>query len=245
MTSKDELVPVLKRLKLSGVLHTLQLRVGQAVDDGLDHHEFLYRVLYDELERRDVKRLKVRLDRANFEAGKTLEDFDFLFNVRIPKGKVIDLAACHFVERHESVMLVGPTGVGKSHLAQAIGHRAVRRGHDVLFVTANQLFAQLRAGRGDGTYDRRLSRLANIELLIVDDLGLRALRGEEPEDLHELVRQRYERGSWVLTSNRAMTEWPGLFGDPLLASAALDRLMQNAHVIEIEGDSYRAQRRSR
>jgi DNA replication protein DnaC len=245
MTSTDELVPVLKHLKLSGLLHTLPLRVRQAVEDGLDHHEFLFRLLHDELERRDTKRLKVRLDRANFEAGKTLEDFDFLFNVRIPKPKVIDLATCRFVERHEAVMLVGPTGVGKSHLAQAIGHRAVRKGHDVLFVTANQLFSQLRAGRGDGTYEKRLAKLGNVELLIVDDVGLRALRGDEPEDLHELVRMRYERGAWVFTSNRAMDEWPDMFGDPLLASASLDRLLHNAHIIEIEGDSYRTARRPR
>lgn len=245
MASTDELVPLFKQLKLSGLLHTLPLRVRQAVDDGLDHYEFLFRLLQDEVERRDTTRLQHRLDRANFEVGKTLEDFDFLFNVGIPKPKVIDLATCRFVERRESVIFVGPTGVGKSHLAQAIGHRAVRAGHDVLFVTANQLFAQLRAGRGDGTYERRLTRLANIRLLIVDDLGLRPLRGEEPEDLQELIRMRYEQTSWVFTSNRDMSEWPAMFGDALLASAAIDRLLHYAHVIEIDGESFRSKRRPR
>lgn len=243
MTSTDELVPVLKKLCLGGILQTLPLRRQQAIDEGLDHNEFLFRLLADELERRENKKLLDRLERANFEHGKTLEDFDFLFNINLPKTKITDLATCRFVERHEAILLVGPTGVGKSHLAQAIGHRAVRRGMNVLFLGANQLFAQLRAGRGDGTYDKRLARLAKVDLLVLDDLGLRPLRGDEPEDLHELIRQRYERGAWIITSNRALAEWPALFGDPLLASAALDRLLHNAHVLEIEGDSYRTMRR--
>lgn len=244
MTSTDELVPVLKKLCLGGLLHTLDLRKKQAIDENLDLNEFLHRLLGDELERRETKKLQDRLERANFEHGKTLEDFDFLFNIKVPRSKVIDLATCGFVERHEALLLVGPAGVGKSHLAQAIGHRAVRRGLNVLFLGANQLFAQLRAGRGDGTYDKRMARLAKVDLLVLDDLGLRPLRGEEPEDLHELIRQRYERGAWIVTSNRALAEWPAMFNDALLASAALDRLLHNAHVLEIDGDSYRARKKS-
>lgn len=244
MTPTDELIPVLKKLCLGGLLHTLELRKKQAIEENLDLNEFLHRLLGDELERRETKKLQDRLERANFEHGKTLEAFDFLFNIKVPRSKVIELATCGFVDRHEALLLVGPAGVGKSHLAQAIGHRAVRRGMNVLFLGANQLFAQLRAGRGDGTYDKRLARLAKVDLLVLDDLGLRPLRGDEPEDLHELIRQRYERGAWIVTSNRALTEWPAMFNDALLASAALDRLLHNAHVLEIDGESYRGRKKT-
>ena len=239
MSCTDELVPVLKKLRLSGLLHTLELRIRQAVDDGLPFEEFLFRVLLDEVERRDAKQLDLRLRRAQFEYAKTVEDFDFTFNPRIPKSRIIDLATGHFVGRHENVLLVGPAGVGKSHLAQALGHRACRAGYSALYLTANKLFSELRAARADRSYDRRLQRLASPDLLLIDDLGLRPLRHEEPEDLYEVVRQRYEHGSTLITSNRSIEEWYPLFGDELLASAAMDRLLHHAHLIVMEGHSYR------
>ncbi len=137
------------------------------------------------------------------------------------------------------MLLVGKTGVGKTHLAQAFGLRACRLGHDVLFVSASDLFRQLRAARGDGTYDRRLARLTSVDVLIVDDLGLRPLSSEEAGDLYEVIRLRHRRGCLVITSNRAIEELAALFGDPLLASAAMDRLLENAHQLVLEGDSYR------
>jgi DNA replication protein DnaC len=239
MTSTDELVSVLKKLRLSGVLQTLPLRVRQAVDENLDQQEFLYRLLHDEVERRDGKQLQLRLGRANFEHERTLEDFDFHFNPGVPRAKIVDLATCMFVDRHEVVLLLGATGVGKSHLAQALGHRAVRKGHTVLYTGATPMFAQLRAARGDGSFDRRLLKYTSPDLLIIDDLGLMPLRGDEPADLYEIIRQRYEHGAMIITSNRDIEEVPPLFGDALLASAAMDRLLHHGHVVAIEGDSYR------
>ena len=141
--------------------------------------------------------------------------------------------------KYENVCFVGQTGVGKSHIAQAIGHRACMAGYQVLFTSAHKLLTDLRAGRGDGTHERRLARYCGVDLLIIDDLGLRVLTGDEPLDLYEIIRQRYERGSTIITSNRALEEWAPLFKDALLASAAMDRLRHHAHVIEITGNSYR------
>ncbi len=239
MSPSDDLIPLLKKLRLSGVLQTLELRTRQAVEDNLSQSEFLFRLLTDEVERRDQKQLGQRLRKACFEHEKTLEDFDFVFNPSVPKSRVIDLATCAFVERRENALVIGPTGVGKSHLAQAIGHRACRAGHNVLYVAAHDMLKQLRAARADGSHDRRMLRFTTPDLLLIDDLGLRPLAGDEPVDLYEIVRQRYERGATLITSNRAVDELAQLFGDPLLASAAMDRLLHHAHVVVIEGDSYR------
>ena len=235
----DELIPILKKLRLSGVLQTLDMRLRQAVDDDLVHAEFLLRVLTDEVDRRNAKQIDSRLRRANFEHRRSLEDFDFTFNTKIPKNKIIDLATCGFIAKHENVCLVGQTGVGKSHIAQAIGHRACAAGYQVHYTSAHQMLIGLRAARADASLERKLARLVDVDLLIIDDLGLRNLTGDEPLDLYELIRQRYEKASTIITSNRAIEEWAPLFNDKLLAGAAMDRLLHHAHVIEITGHSYR------
>ena len=242
MTETDALTSTLKKLRLSGILETLDLRACQATDDHLSHSEFLFRLLCDEVERRDTRQLDQRLRRANFESHRTLEDFDWRFNPKLPKEKLLELGACHFVTKKEVVLLCGPSGTGKSHIAQALGHRACRLGHSVLYISAHQFFTSLRAARADGSYDRLLLRYSSVALLILDDLGLRPLAAEEAMDLYELIRLRYERGAMLCTSNRAASEWGTLFGDALLASAAMDRLLHHAHVVVMDGPSFRTQR---
>lgn len=235
----NDLVPILKRLKLGGLLETLDLRVRQAIDDDLDHHEFLMRLLRDEIERRDATMLERRVRAASFEGPKSLEDFDFSFNPDMPKARIVELATCRFIDRHQNVVLIGPAGVGKSHVAQALGHRACRLGLKVLYTPAHQLLSELRASRADYSWQKRIERLASLDLLIIDDLGLRPLAHDEPVDLYEIIRRRYERGSTVFTSNRAIEEWYTLFGDALLASSAMDRLLHHCEVVEMKGDSFR------
>jgi len=239
MSPTDELIPILKKLRMSGVLQSLQERTRQAVEDDLAHSEFLYYLLHDEIERREAKQLSLRLKRASFEHNKSLEDFDFAFNPNVPKAKILELATCAFVDKRENILLVGQTGVGKSHIAQALGHRACMAGHLVLYTSAHQMLTELRASRADNTYDRKLLRFSKPDLLIIDDLGLRPLRHDEPMDLYDVISRRYERGSIIITSNRDVQEWPPLFHDELLAGAAMDRLLHHGHTVAIEGQSYR------
>jgi DNA replication protein DnaC len=152
-----------------------------------------------------------------------------------------DLATCQFIERHENVLLYGPTGVGKSHLGQALAHEACRRGFDVLFIDTAKMLTHLAGGRADSTHEQRLARYTRPDLLVLDDFGLKPLRAPAPEDLYDIINERYEKASIVLTSNRDRAEWPDLFGGALLASAALDRLTHGAHFVEIAGASFRAE----
>jgi DNA replication protein DnaC len=234
----------LKHLRLSGILDTLDVRVRQAADEQWSHLDFLQRLLEDEVERRFHKQLSVRVRRAGFHADKTLERFDFAFNPQINRALVMDLATCQFIERKHSVLLVGPTGTGKTHLAQALGHEACRKGYDVMYANTARLLAQLAAARVDGSFERRMQTLVRPDLLILDDFGLKPLRPPAPEDLYDIISERYEKGATLITSNRALNEFPQLFGDPLLASAGLDRLFHNAFVLTMTGQSFRAKNRT-
>jgi DNA replication protein DnaC len=241
MDLKPQLVPKLKALRLSGILETLEVRNRQAVDGQLSYVEFLERLLEDELERRAHKQLTLRLRRAAFLGEKLLEGFDWSFNPTINRHQILDLATGQWIERKEGCLIVGQSGVGKTHIAQALGHEACRRGFDVLFTPLAKMLAHLHGGRADGTFERRLASFLRPDLLILDDFGLRPLRGFEPEDFYQVVNERYERGAILLTSNRDYAEWPDTFVDnPLLASAVLDRLAHRAHRITITGSSYRA-----
>jgi len=240
MDGLAQLTPTLKNLRLSGVLETLELRHQQAIKEKTTYVEFLQRLLEDEVERRNNKQLALRLRRSNLDPTKTLESFDFAFNSNINRQQVYDLAAGGWIDRAEGLWLLGPAGVGKSHLAQAFGHAAVRRGCDVLFVKTAVMLAHLNGGRADGSYERRLAGYLRPAVLILDDFGLKPMRPPGSEDLYEVIDGRYQKGSTVLTTNRAFAEWPELFDQPVLASAALDRLAHGATQLVIGGDSYRA-----
>lgn len=240
MEMTHQLIPFLKRLRLSGILQTLEARNHQAIDGRWTYVEFLARLLEDEVERRAQKQLALRIRRASINGTKTLEGFNFSFNPSINRQQVLDLASCTYIRQKRNVLICGPTGVGKTHLAQALAHEACRRGYTAFFTNTYRMLQQINGGRADGTLERRVQTYLRPDLLVLDDFGLKPLHPPAPEDLYDVINERYERGSIMLTSNRAVEEWPELFGEPLLASAGLDRLTHKAHLVVITGASFRA-----
>jgi DNA replication protein DnaC len=212
------------------------------VDDALASAELLYRLLIDEVERQEAKSLEQRVRRASFEHAKTLEDFDCPFNRTIPKAKIRALATCIWIDRTEPLLLLGPASVSKRHLAQGLGHRASRGGRRVLFTPALEMFWSLQASTADASCDQGIQKYAAVDLLNLDDLGLRTLTGEKSLDLYEMIRQRYEKSSTIMIANRAVKENPPLFVDPLLSSAAMDRMLHHRPIVLIEGPSHRSPR---
>lgn len=236
-----ELTPLLKQLRLSGILDTLEARNREAIDRKLAYTEFLSLLIHDEVARREQNKLHLRVKRANFRGHKTLESFDFDRLPTLNRALVHDLATGRYIEEKVAVLIAGPCGTGKSHLAQALGHAAARQGHDVLFVTQTQLLAGLRAARATGTYERRFQQLAKVPLLAIDDFGLKPLRSPEDEDFHDLIAERYERGATILTSNLDFAEWGAAFAaNRMLGAATLDRLRHGAYRVVLDGESYRS-----
>lgn len=236
-----QLIPFLKRLRMSGVLETLDVRNQQAIEGQWTYVEFLARLLEDEVERRAQKQLSLRIRRAAINTTKSLEGFDFAFNPNVNRQQILDLATCSYIRQKRNVLICGPTGVGKTHLAQALTHEACRRGYSALFTNTYKMLQRINGGRADGTLERRVQTYLRQDLLVLDDFGLKPLTPPGPEDLYDIINERYERGSILLTSNRAPEEWPDLFGEPLLAAAGLDRLTHRAQVVVITGTSFRAQ----
>jgi DNA replication protein DnaC len=233
------LLPKLKALKLSGMSLTLDTRAGQASQEQLSPVEFLALLLDDELERRQQHRLQRVLGESGVDPSKSLAQFDFGAVPQLNRHLVMELASGGFIARGENWLTVGPSGVGKSHLAHAIAFEALKRGQSVYLGSAHRVLADLHAARADGTFARRFTRLCTVDLLVLDDFALLPLPPHGAEDLYEIIRERYERRSMAMTSNRALQEWPPAFGDSLLASAALDRLTHHAHTLAITGQSFR------
>jgi DNA replication protein DnaC len=225
-----ELGPQLKQLRLSGILDSLEARNREAIQGKLAYTDFLALLISDEVARRKQKKFSSRLRRAQFRTTKTLDQFDFERLPNLNRSLIHDLATGRYLQEKAPVLIVGPCGTGKSHLAQALGHCAVRQGVDVIFTTCASLTQSLNAARATGGYERKLATLARVPLLTIDDFGLKPLRSPADEDLHDLIAERYEQAATIVTSNLDFPAWDQAFpNNRLLASATLDRLRHNAY----------------
>lgn len=242
MNPMPELSPMLKQLRLSGILDSLETRNREAIAGKLAYTDFLALLIADEIARRENKKFTTRVRRAGFRSHKTIEQFDFDFIPTLNRAVINDLATCRFVEERANVLIAGQCGTGKSHLAQALGHCAVRQGYDVSFCSQTQLLGALNAARATATYERRFQALVRVPVLIIDDFALKPLRSPADEDLHDLIAERYEQSTTVITSNLDLNEWGDAFPNRLLGAATIDRLRHGAHCLTLEGESYRAPR---
>jgi DNA replication protein DnaC len=234
-----ELRAALRRLKLSPMAETLPERLRLARDRSLPHQDFLELVLSEECERRNQLAVSLRAQKARLDPALRLEAWDETAKVTLDRQLLQELACLRFLEAHHNVLILGPVGVGKTHLASGLGHRACSRGHSVLFVRTEALLKQLRACRLDHSLEREMRRLFAVDLLILDDFGLDTLDPTESRDLYEVLLERHQRRSTIVTSNREPEEWLATMSDPLRAQSVIDRLTNAAYELVLDGESYR------
>lgn len=233
-----ELKDITGYLRISGILATLPERISYAKAKKLSYEEFLELILSDEFERRQARALNVKINKAGVA---NLASYDWDTTTQYDRELVKKLFNLSFIEKKQSVLLFGPTGVGKTVLARHLAFAALKAGHSVLFTRADKMFDKLKLSTIDGSHDRVLRYYLKYDLLVVDDFAIRQLTREEADDLYELIIERHEIKSSIFTSARAPEEWQGLFPDPILGNSALDRLAHSSYQILMDGPSIRKQ----
>src|SRR3989344_3913399 len=233
----------LREFKLSGIIRTLEVRLSEATDQNLSHSEFLELLLEDEVNQRSDNKRKRLYGGAHLPFEKDLEDFDFTFQPTVKKAEILELATGNFIGKHENIIFIGQPGTGKTHLSVAWGLKALGYGYTVLFTSVADMIITLEQSRADLSYQKKIQQYTKPDLLILDELGYKSMAESTVEDFFEIVSRRYEKGSIIITSNRAISEWDKVFIDKTLTTAVVDRLLHHCTVIEIKGDSYRFKKR--
>jgi len=235
----------MERLRLGSASARLDALLAEAARKEPTYLDFLDGLLREELDAKQKRRVTMAIKIAHFPVVKTLEEFDFKFQPSVDAKLVRELASGHFIAQAENALLFGPPGVGKTHLAVALGRAAIEAGHSALFITATALLATLSKAHSEGRFGDQLGFFAKPKLLIVDELGYLPLERTTAHLFFQLVAKRYERGSILLTTNQQVTEWGHVFGDETIAAAILDRLLHHSHTLVIKGESYRLKAKKR
>ena len=239
----DLLLSKLKDLKLSGVIKTIDMRNEEDIKDNLSFMEFIELLINDEVLNRKNNGNTKRISKAKFPQHKSLEEYNFNYQPTVNKRFIYNLGTCEFIRKKENIAFIGPPGTGKTHLAIALGFKAIAQGYNVLFTTVNQMLEELYMSRADNSFNSKIKKYISPDLLILDELGLKKLTQSNVDDFYEIIARRYENGSIIITTNKVFDEWGRIFYDPVLATAILDRFIHHCHFVVIKGESYRMKQR--